>query len=61
MDIGVSKLWSGKTLLLGTSHQSNCRFYLKEGACLAEEIDEELFELEPLDIHLELRSKLNAN
>lgn len=48
---GVEKLY-----ISATPTKATVDFYLKEGARLAEEVDEELFELEPLDIHLELKA-----
>ncbi|RWU10339.1 GNAT family N-acetyltransferase [Pedobacter chitinilyticus] len=44
-----------KLYISATPTKATVDFYLKEGASLVEEIDEELFELEPFDIHLELK------
>ncbi|WP_343532333.1 GNAT family N-acetyltransferase [Pedobacter sp.] len=45
-----------KLYISATPTKATVDFYLKEGARLVEEVDEELFELEPLDIHLELKA-----
>lgn len=52
----TAKAFGAKKLYISaTPTKATVDFYLKEGASLVEEIDEELFELEPLDIHLELK------
>jgi GNAT superfamily N-acetyltransferase len=47
--LGAEKLYISATPTRGTAD-----FYLKNGAVMAQEIDPELFALEPEDIHLEL-------
>jgi len=49
-EFGAEKLY-----ISATPTRATVDFYLKEGARLVEEIDEELFAMEPLDIHLELK------
>lgn len=54
--IEVAKAFGAEKLYISaTPTKATVDFYLKEGARLVEEIDEELFALEPLDIHLELK------
>ncbi|NWJ48379.1 MAG: GNAT family N-acetyltransferase [Chloroflexi bacterium] len=48
-DMGATKLY-----ISATPSRNTVQFYMGIGAQLASEIDPELFELEPLDIHLEL-------
>lgn len=49
VDFGALKLYISSTPTKGTVD-----FYLKNGAVPAKEIDQELFEMEPEDIHLEI-------
>lgn len=49
LGFGAKKLY-----ISATPTKATVDFYIKEGAVIAKEIDTELFDLEPLDIHLEL-------
>ena len=51
----VARSYQAKKLYISaTPTKATVDFYLKAGACLTKEIDQELFDLEPLDIHLEM-------
>ncbi|RQO69100.1 N-acetyltransferase [Pedobacter sp. KBW01] len=51
----VGRNYQAKKLYISaTPTKASVDFYLKSGACLTKEIDQELFDLEPLDIHLEM-------
>lgn len=50
-----ARLMGAKKLYISaTPSENTINFYLKNGAQLTQELDQELFELEPKDIHLEL-------
>ncbi len=49
LDFGVKKLY-----ISATPTKATVDFYRNEDAVIANEIDSDLFRLEPLDIHLEL-------
>jgi predicted N-acetyltransferase YhbS len=52
VDKGKS-LGANKLYISATPSENTVNFYLKRGCMLADEIDQDLFELEPEDIHLE--------
>ena len=49
------ELKARKLYISATPSENTVNFYLHLGCTVAEEINEELFELEPLDIHLEFQ------
>lgn len=50
----ASELGAGKLYLTASRSQNTVDFYMNNGCKLASEIDKGLFELEPVDIHLDL-------
>jgi GNAT superfamily N-acetyltransferase len=52
--IAARQLGASKLYISATPTRHTVDFYMRQGAVIAQEIDEELFKLEPLDIHLEL-------
>lgn len=52
--LAAQKLNGKKLYISATPSENTINFYFSMGCVLAKELDEELFELEPYDIHLEL-------
>lgn len=53
--IRASELGAKKLYITGSRSENTVQFYLRYGCILTGEIDKKLFELEPMDIHLELK------
>jgi hypothetical protein len=53
-EVKAKKLGASKLYISATPFKNTVDFYMRIGGKLAVEINEELFELEPYDIHLDL-------